>query len=88
MTKEQEAENAKVYAGPAVRKLARELGVVLAQVKNSGEHGRLIKEDIYAYVKQRLTAPVAAPKAAAAAVASGLPSLPDFSAFGGVEEKY
>lgn len=87
LTKEQEAENAKVYAGPAVRKLARELGVVLAQVKNSGEHGRLIKEDIYAYVKQRLTAPVAAPKAAAAAVASGLPSLPDFSAFGGVEEK-
>ncbi|WP_288408796.1 2-oxo acid dehydrogenase subunit E2 [Acinetobacter soli] len=87
LTKEQEAENAKVYAGPAVRKLARELGVVLAQVKNSGEHGRLIKEDIYAYVKQRLTAPVAAPKAAVAAVASGLPSLPDFSAFGGVEEK-
>lgn len=87
LTKEQEAENAKVYAGPAVRKLARELGVVLAQVKASGEHGRLMKEDIYAYVKQRLTAPVAAPKAAAAAVASGLPSLPDFSAFGGVEEK-
>lgn len=87
LTKEQEAENAKVYAGPAVRKLARELGVVLAQVKASGEHGRLMKEDIYAYVKQRLTAPVAAPKAAAAAVASGLPSLPDFTAFGGVEEK-
>lgn len=87
LTKEQEAENSKVYAGPAVRKLARELGVVLAQVKASGEHGRLMKEDIYAYVKQRLTAPVAAPKAAAAAVASGLPSLPDFSAFGGVEEK-
>ena len=87
LTKEQEAGNAKVYAGPAVRKLARELGVVLAQVKASGEHGRLMKEDIYAYVKQRLTAPVAAPKAAAAAVASGLPSLPDFTAFGGVEEK-
>ncbi|WP_120430853.1 2-oxo acid dehydrogenase subunit E2 [Acinetobacter baylyi] len=87
LTKEQEAENSKVYAGPAVRKLARELGVVLAQVKASGEHGRLMKEDIYAYVKQRLTAPVAAPKAAAAAVASGLPTLPDFSAFGGVEEK-
>ncbi|WP_343681926.1 2-oxo acid dehydrogenase subunit E2 [Acinetobacter baylyi] len=85
LTKEQEAENSKVYAGPAVRKLARELGVVLAQVKASGEHGRLMKEDIYAYVKQRLTAPVAAPKAAA--VASGLPTLPDFSAFGGVEEK-
>ncbi|ENV47174.1 dihydrolipoyllysine-residue acetyltransferase [Acinetobacter brisouii CIP 110357] len=87
LTKEQQAANAKVYAGPAVRKLARELGVILAQVKTSGEHGRVMKDDVYAYVKQRLTAPVEAPKAAAAAVASGLPSLPDFSAFGGVEEK-
>ena len=87
LTKEQQAANAKVYAGPAVRKLARELGVVLSQVKTTGDHGRVMKDDVYAYVKQRLTAPVEAPKAAAAPVASGLPSLPDFSAFGGVEEK-
>lgn len=87
LTKEQEAENAKVYAGPAVRKLARELGVVLSQVKTSGEHGRVIKEDIFAYVKARLTAPQAAPVAAAAPAVSGLPKLPDFTAFGGVEEK-
>ncbi|WP_391486318.1 2-oxo acid dehydrogenase subunit E2 [Acinetobacter pittii] len=87
LTKEQEAENAKVYAGPAVRKLARELGVVLSQVKTSGEHGRVVKEDIFAYVKTRLTAPQAAPVAAAASAVSGLPKLPDFTAFGGVEEK-
>lgn len=87
LTKEQEAENAKVYAGPAVRKLARELGVVLSQVKTSGEHGRVIKEDIFAYVKTRLTAPQAAPVAAAAPAVSGLPKLPDFTTFGGVEEK-
>ena len=87
LTKEQQAANAKVYAGPAVRKLARELGVVLSQVKTTGDHGRVMKDDVYAYVKQRLTAPVEAPKAAAAPVVSGLPSLPDFSAFGGVEEK-
>lgn len=87
LTKEQEAENAKVYAGPAVRKLARELGVVLSQVKTSGEHGRVVKEDIFAYVKTRLTAPQAAPVAAAAPAVSGLPKLPDFTAFGGVEEK-
>lgn len=87
LTKEQSAENAKVYAGPAVRKLARELGVVLAQVQNSGPHGRLMKEDVFAYVKARLTAPQAAPVAAAAPAASGLPKLPDFTAFGGVEEK-
>lgn len=87
LTKEQEAENAKVYAGPAVRKLARELGVVLSQVKTSGEHGRIVKEDIFAYVKTRLTAPQAAPVASAAPAVSGLPKLPDFTAFGGVEEK-
>ena len=87
LTKEQEAENAKVYAGPAVRKLARELGVILSQVKTSGEHGRVVKEDIFAYVKTRLTAPQAAPVAATAPAVSGLPKLPDFTAFGGVEEK-
>lgn len=87
LTKEQEAENAKVYAGPAVRKLARELGVILSQVKTSGEHGRVVKEDIFAYVKSRLTAPQATPVAAAAPAVSGLPKLPDFTAFGGVEEK-
>jgi pyruvate dehydrogenase E2 component (dihydrolipoamide acetyltransferase) len=87
LTKEQSAENAKVYAGPAVRKLARELGVILGQVQSSGPHGRLMKEDVFAYVKARLTAPQAAPVAAAAPAVSGLPKLPDFSAFGGVEEK-
>lgn len=87
LSKEQNAANAKVYAGPAVRKLARELGVVLAEVKASGPHARLMKDDIFAYVKTRLTAPQAAPAAQAAAPASGLPKLPDFTAFGGVEEK-
>ncbi len=81
----QQAENAKVYAGPAVRKLARELGVLLAQVESSGPHDRVMKEDVFAYVKQRLTAPQVAPQQAVAQVASGLPSLPDFSAFGGGE---
>lgn len=87
LTKEQEADNAKVYAGPAVRKLARELGVVLGQVKASGEHGRVMKDDVFAYVKTRLTAPQAAPITQVAPVASGLPSLPDFTAFGGGEVK-
>lgn len=86
LTREQNVANSKVYAGPAVRKLARELGVVLADVKASGPHARVMKEDLKAYVKMRLTTPQAAPVAAAAQVA-GLPKLPDFSAFGGVEEK-
>ncbi|BCT90497.1 2-oxo acid dehydrogenase subunit E2 [Acinetobacter variabilis] len=87
LSKEQNAANAKVYAGPAVRKLARELGVVLAEVKASGPHERLMKEDLFAYVKDRLTAPQTTAAPAAAAAPAGLPKLPDFSAFGGVEEK-
>ncbi|WP_436913725.1 2-oxo acid dehydrogenase subunit E2 [Acinetobacter schindleri] len=87
LTKEQNAANAKVYAGPAVRKLARELGVVLAEVKASGPHARLMKEDLFAYVKTRLTAPTPAAVAPAAAAPAGLPKLPSFDAFGGVEEK-
>lgn len=87
LSKEQHTANANVYAGPAVRKLARELGVVLAEVKASGAHARIMKEDLVAYVKSRLTAPQAAPVAQVAAAVSGLPKLPDFNAFGGVEEK-
>ncbi|WP_180050223.1 2-oxo acid dehydrogenase subunit E2 [Acinetobacter sp. YH12105] len=86
LTKEQNVANSKVYAGPAVRKLARELGVVLSEVQASGSNARVMKEDLKAYVKARLTTPQAAP-VAAAAQATGLPKLPDFSAFGGVEEK-
>lgn len=87
LSKEQQAENAKVYAGPAVRKLARELGVLLAQVESSGPHERVVKEDVFAYVKQRLTAPQTSSSQVVAQVASGLPALPDFSAFGGGEIK-
>ncbi|RLZ10267.1 pyruvate dehydrogenase complex dihydrolipoyllysine-residue acetyltransferase [Acinetobacter sp. 2JN-4] len=87
LSKQQEADNAKVYAGPAVRKLARELGVVLGQVKASGEHGRVMKDDVFAYVKTRLTTAPASPTTQAAPAASGLPALPDFSAFGGGEVK-
>lgn len=79
----QQAENAKVYAGPAVRKLARELGVILSQVQASGVHDRVVKDDVFAYVKTKLTAPQVAPQATAPAVTSGLPLLPNFSSFGG-----
>lgn len=87
LTAEQEAENAKVYAGPAVRKLARELGVVLSQVKGTGTQQRILKDDVFAYVKERLVAcEVRLPLNATATPApSGLPPLPDFTAFGGGE---
>lgn len=78
--------SAKVYAGPAVRKLARELGVDLGQVKGTGPRNRIMKEDVHAYVKQALTSK---PQASGSAVAgSGLPPLPeiDFSQFGPIEK--
>lgn len=76
--------NANVHAGPAVRKLARELGVNLGAVPGSGPKGRIIKDDVHAHVKKLLTAP-----ARAAASGSGLPELPriDFAKWGPVEEQ-
>ena len=44
-------------AGPAVRRLARELGVDLARVKGSGPAGRIIREDVIAAVRHASAAP-------------------------------
>lgn len=77
--------NSKVYAGPAVRQMARQLGVVLSQVKATGSNDRILKEDVYAYVKGRLNTSSAG--TAGVAQASGLPKLPSFDAYGGVEVK-
>jgi pyruvate dehydrogenase E2 component (dihydrolipoamide acetyltransferase) len=81
------------YAGPAVRKMARELGVNLGQVKGTGDHGRIVREDVQAFAKGG--APAAAPANAKAASApaggGGLDLLPwpkvDFAKFGPVERK-
>ncbi len=72
--------NANVHAGPAVRKLARELGVNLGEVVGSGPKARIIKDDVHAYVKKRLTAP------AGSATQPDLPKI-DFSKWGPVEEQ-
>ena len=45
------AEPIAVYAGPAVRKLAREFGVLLGQVPGSGPQGRILKEDLQQFVQ-------------------------------------
>jgi pyruvate dehydrogenase E2 component (dihydrolipoamide acetyltransferase) len=72
---------ADVYAGPAVRKMARELGVNLTKVSGTGSRGRIVKEDVDAYVKGIL-------QGGGAAQAAGLPGIPDidFSQFGEIEE--
>jgi pyruvate dehydrogenase E2 component (dihydrolipoamide acetyltransferase) len=46
--------NGKVYAGPAVRKLAREFGITLSEVISSGPKGRILKEDLHRFVKEKL----------------------------------
>ena len=70
-----------VYAGPAVRLLARELGVDLTNVKGTGPKGRIQKDDVNEYVKAALQNP------AGAASGAGIPAVPavDFSQFGSIE---
>ena len=72
-----------VYAGPAVRKLARQLGVDMGKVTGTGPRGRLQKDDIRAYVKPI----VQAVQSGASVGGSGVPALPviDYSKFGEIE---
>jgi pyruvate dehydrogenase E2 component (dihydrolipoamide acetyltransferase) len=78
------------YAGPAVRKLARELGVDLGKVKGSGNHGRILREDVEAVVKGGAAAAKTQAAAASGGV-GGIDLLPwpkvDFAKFGPVERK-
>ena len=67
-----------IYAGPAVRKLARQLGVDISQVTGSALNDRILKEDLFAHVKDSLNTQKAAP-ASSNGVSSSLPSLPDMS---------
>ena len=85
--KDEFAENsAYVHATPVIRRLAREFGVNLAKVKPTGRKGRIVKEDVQAYIKEAIKRADTAP-----AAANGMPGmLPwpkvDFSKFGEVEE--
>ena len=78
------------YAGPGVRKLARELGVDLSRVTGTGDKGRIRKEDVEGAAKGAPSAATAAP-AAAAGAGVGVDLLPwpkvDFAKFGPVETK-
>ena len=73
------APSGRVYAGPAVRRLARELGVDLAAVAGSGSGGRVVRDDVKAFVKQTLAAPAVASLAPVQEI--------DFTRFGAIEVK-
>ena len=66
-----------IYAGPAVRKLSRELGIDLRAISGSGDKGRIAKEDLHEYIKTRMNG----------AGGGALPPEPtvDFAAFGEIE---
>ncbi|EDJ5791252.1 pyruvate dehydrogenase complex dihydrolipoyllysine-residue acetyltransferase [Salmonella enterica] len=82
------AENdAYVHATPLIRRLAREFGVNLAKVKGTGRKGRILREDVQAYVKDAIKRAEAAPAAAGGGIPGMLPwPKVDFSKFGEVEE--
>ncbi len=73
-----------VHAGPATRRLARELGVDLAQVKGSGQRGRIICKDVQAYVKSVMQS-----VSQGAGLGLGIERAPeiDFSQWGAIEIK-
>jgi pyruvate dehydrogenase E2 component (dihydrolipoamide acetyltransferase) len=79
-----------VHAGPAVRRLAREFGVALAQVQGTAPHGRVTTEDLRTFVRHTLQGQVVAHPVAAAS-GSGLQLAPwpkvDFAKYGPTESK-
>ena len=70
----------RVYAGPAVRRLARELGADLAAIRGSGHGGRIVKDDVKEFVKAAMTG-----NGPASASLPGVPEI-DFARFGPIEE--
>ena len=72
-----ESSTSGIYAGPAVRKLAREFGIDLNKVIATGPRNRILKEDLHKFVKSKLEGS-----------SGGIPKMPsiDFSEFGNVEE--
>ncbi|ELO0753456.1 pyruvate dehydrogenase complex dihydrolipoyllysine-residue acetyltransferase [Salmonella enterica subsp. diarizonae] len=88
-SKSEFAENdAYVHATPLIRRLAREFGVNLAKVKGTGRKGRILREDVQAYVKEAIKRAESAPAAAAGGGIPGMLPWPkvDFSKFGEIEE--
>jgi pyruvate dehydrogenase E2 component (dihydrolipoamide acetyltransferase) len=85
----EEEPSAPPYASPGTRRLARELGVDLAQVTGSGRKGRITGDDVRAFKEGGGKPAEAAPAAAPAGGDSGLELLPwpsiDFSKYGEVE---
>ena len=81
---ERAAAGPKAHASPSVRRIARELGVDLAQVEGSGPKGRVLREDVQAFVKKVMTR-----SAPTAPLGLAIPEAPaiDFARFGEIENR-
>jgi len=79
------ASSGPAHASPAIRRFARELGVDIAQVKGSGEKGRVTKDDVQFFVKAAL----AQPKGTASGNGLQVLDMPvfDFAKFGAIESR-
>jgi len=77
--------NGDIYAGPAVRKLAREMGIELLKVPGTGPKGRIQKDDLKNFVKNLIEK--RGTTAAIGAAGGGIPAIPeiDFAEFGPVD---
>lgn len=79
-----------IHASPSVRRVAREFGVDLTQVKGTGRKARILKEDVQSYVKYELSRPKMTAGSSVGDGSGGLQVLAqpkvDFSKFGEVEE--
>jgi len=86
-----EVDPAASHASPSVRKFARELGVMVHQVKGSGPKGRIIQEDVQAFVKAAMSGGAGSTSTASGGSLGGLNLIPwpkvDFSKFGDTERQ-
>ena len=78
-TKPELKTSGKTFASPGVRRLARELEIVLSQIKATGPKGRITKEDLHGYIKQKM----------AQGIGVNIQTQPkiDFSKWGEIETK-
>ncbi len=75
-----QGEHGRIKASPLARSMARQAGIDLSQIKGTGEHGRIVKRDVEAYLQQQQQAPAATPAPRPAPAAPSPQAAPAFAA--------